>query len=224
MTKNLRIANMALVLLLTIPGMAWAQQALIVQDGAAGDEANALTGLTAHLTTAGFTVTNNVGVPGSLVSFQQVWDIRFNNTTPLSGSDITAYTGYLAGGGLLFVIGENNGFATRNNSIATLVSSVGGGAITVTTAANAETVLAPFTGPTPLATVAFLAAGGVPLPPGRGTAITRDAGNMAASVLFAPGAMLNAPAGNLILVFDINFLEPGEADAKALAFTDNLIS
>ena len=222
MTKSLRVVQMALVLLLTVPGLAWAQQALIVHDGTVGIEADALSNLTTHLTANGFTVTTNVGVPGSLAGFQQVLDIRFNNTTPLSGSDITTYTSYLAGGGSLFVMGENTGFVTRNNSIVTLVSSVGGGAITVTNPNNTQTVQPPFTGPTPLTTVVFLAAAGVPSPQGSGAAVTRDASNIAASVVFGPGSMSSAPAGSLILVFDVNFLQTG-ADANSHTFTNNLI-
>jgi len=200
--------------------------ALVVQDGTAGIEASALTNLTTHLTTAGYTVTNNVGVPtGSLATYKQIWDIRYNTTTPLSASDITAYVAYMAGGGSLFVMGENTGFATRNNSIISLVQSAGGGTITAITANDNETVRAPFTGPNGVTSMAYLAAAGAPYPPGNGTFITVDSNMVGAALVFAPGKMTGAAAGSLIIVFDVNFLDPGSGgSANSQAFTDNLIA
>ena len=131
---------------------------------------------------------------------------------------------YMAGGGPLFVMGENTGFVTRNNSIIALVSAAGGGTITaVNPANNTQTVLSPFTGPTTLSTITYLAAAAVPTPPANGACVTRDASNFCSSVVFGPGNMINAGAGSLILVFDVNFLDPG-ADANSQTFTNNLIA
>jgi hypothetical protein len=212
-----------LLLAVLFPGAAWAQNALIVEDGTAGIEATALASLTTKLTGAGYAVTSNVGVPGgSLAGYSQIWDIRFNNTTPLSAGDITAYITYLSGGGALVVIGENTGFVTRNNSIVSLVATAGGGAITITTPANAETVLSPFTGPNPVSAVTFLAAAGTSSP-GRGSFITRDASNIGAAMVWNPNALTNAPAGTLVAVFDVNWLDPG-ATADLQALSDNIIT
>jgi hypothetical protein len=202
----------------------WAANALIVQDGTAGIEADALGNLTAKLTAATFVVTNNVGVPaGSLATYQQIWDIRFNNTTPLSASDISAYIGYMAAGGSLFVMGENAGFATRNNTIITLISNAGGGTITLSTPAEPETVHPPFTGPNAITgnAMTFLADDGTNFP-GRGVLITADVTGTGGAIVWAPGRMLNAMTGSLIVVFDVNFLQAG-ADANSQAFTANLI-
>jgi hypothetical protein len=159
------LAKVLMSTLLLTSSYCWAANALIVHDGTPGIEADALANLTTHLVGKGFTVTPNVGVPaGSLATYQQIWDIRYNNTTPLTASDITAYVTYMAGGGSLFVMGENTGFATRNNSIVTLVGAAGAGTITVSTPANTETVRAPFTGPTALTTVTYLAAAGANFP------------------------------------------------------------
>ncbi len=226
MRNSLRVLCVALGLSLAVPGVSWAANALIVHDGTAGIEADALANLTTHLTGKGFVVTPNVGVPGgSLATFQQIWDIRFNNAAFLTPGDITAYQTYLSGGGSLFVMGENLGFATRNNSIVALVSALGGGTITLTTPANTEIVRAPFTGPTPLATITYLAASGVQLSSGsgNGTAITKDVANIAAAVVWGPGQLSAAPAGVLIAVFDVNFMQAG-ASADSQALIDNLIS
>jgi len=200
---------------------AFGANALIVHDGTAGLEANVLANLTTHLTNKGFTVSSNVGVPVSLAANQQVWDIRFNNTTPLSGTDITAYVAYLASGKSLFVMGENTGFATRNNTIVTLISTAGGGNITVSTPGQTQTVQAPFTGPTPLSTITYLAGAGTANPV-NGTFVTKDGANSGTALVWGPGNLLNAVAGTLIVVFDVNFLDLS-ADANSQILTDNMI-
>lgn len=204
-------------------GIANAANVLIVHDGTAGLEADVLGNLTAKFVAHGDTVTANVGVPGSLAGYQQVWDIRFNNTTPLTPSDISLYVAYMAAGNSLFVIGENVAFATRNNSIVTLVSSAGGGALTLVPPQNTETVRAPFTGPNALSTITFLAAEGIDVVGAAAAPIAYDASNIAAAVVWGPGAMSAASSGSLIVVFDVNFLQAG-ADANSQALTANLIS
>jgi hypothetical protein len=197
--------------------------ALVVHDGTAGLEANVVSNLSSKLTSAGYTVSTNVGVPaGSLATYKQVWDVRFNNTTPLSGSDISAYVTYMAGGGSLFVMGENTGFITRDNSIASLVVAAGGPTLTIVSPANAETVLAPFTGPNALSSITFLAAAGVPSA-APGQFITQDSSNRAAAIVFGPGNLSGAMAGSLIIVFDVNFLDLS-ADANSQTLTNNLIA
>lgn len=203
----------------------WAANALIVHDGTPGIEADALSNLTAKLVAASFTVTPSVGVPGgSLATYQQIWDIRFNNTTPLSGSDNTAYLTYLQGGGNLFLMGENAGFATRNASILTFLGAAGAGNIKpLATPGNTETVSAPFTGPNAVSSITYLAADGFDYPPGNGAQITRDGTSLSAAVVFPPGKLTNAAAGSLIVVLDVNFMQTG-ADANSQALLANMIA
>jgi len=195
---------------------------LIVHDGTAGIEADVVANLSAIVTAAGLTPSINVGIPGgSLSGYAQIWDVRFNNTTPLTPGDITSYTTYLAGGRTLVVIGENTGFATRNNSIVTLISDLGGGTITITTPLNVETVLTPFTGPDPITIVTFLAAAGT-ANPGTGTFITKGSDNIGAALYYSRGKLSSAAAGRLMVVFDINFLQAG-AEAASLSLTGNMV-
>jgi hypothetical protein len=225
--RSLTMFRIALVvLLLAVPGLGWAHPVLIVHDGTAGIEADALANLTTHLTARGFVVTANVGLPGGSISgFGQIWDIRFNNTTPLSAGDISAYVSYMAGGGSLFAMGENTGFATRNSSLIGLVQAAGGGTITLTTPLNLQTVAPPFTGPSAVSSVTYLAAAGAAFPSGTGNGrlITADAANVGAAIVWGPGQMSSAGAGALILVFDVNFLQ-ATATAPLQALTDNMIS
>ena len=224
MTSLPTLRYAAFVLSLALADLGWGASgpALIVHDGTPGIEADVIGNLSAKLTAAGYTVTENVGIPGgSLAANKQIWDVRFNNTTPLTGGDITAYVTYLAGGGSLFVMGENTGFATRNASIVSLIQTAGGGTITVVTPANAQTVQAPFTGPTALATITYAAAAGTAAT-GTLSFITKDASNIGAAILYGPGALSSAPAGSLLIVFDVNFLQAG-ADANSQALSNNMI-
>jgi hypothetical protein len=219
-----------LLLALTLPSFCWGfgpppLTALIVDDGTAFDVNTVESFLTGRLVAAGYTVITNNGVPGgSLSGYKQVWDIRFQNATPLTGSDITAYMTYLTGGGALFVMGENSGFLTRDNSIPPLVTAAGGGNVTILQSANSlnlQTVVAPFTGPVPLTTITFAAIGGFGSI-GNARYVTMDANNKAGAIVFSPGTLTNATAGTLIVVLDVNFLTASTGGSQAL--TDNLIA
>jgi hypothetical protein len=70
--------------------------------------------------------------------------------------------------------------------------------------------------------VVFLAAAGSPSP-GNGGYVTKDGSNIGASLVFGPGNLTNAPAGSMIIVFDVNFLDLS-ADAASQSFGSNLVS
>jgi hypothetical protein len=226
MTSVLVCRLASFVLFLSLSCFCWGASgpALIVQDGTAGTEADVLSNLSGKLTGAGYTLTTNVGIPGgSLATYKQIWDIRFSNAGALTGGDITAYVAYLAGGGSLFVMGENvTNFATRDASIATLIQTAGGGTINLVTPNNAETVQAPFTGPTSVSAITFLAAAGTTAN-GVLSFIAKDVNNIGAGILFGPGALSSAMAGSLLVVFDVNFLLTG-ADATSQALSNNLVA
>ena len=199
--------------------------ALIVDDSTDSFDVTVATNLQGYLTTAGYSVTISSGVPGgSIASYNQVWDVRYANTDPLSGSDITAYLTYLAGGGSLFVMGENTGFVTRDNSIVSLITSAGGGSVTLsgTNSLNLQTVNSPFTGPNSLTTVTFRAIGGWATT-GSGTVISAGTNGLPGSLVFSPGSLTNATAGSLISVLDVNFLD-SSASTGEINFAKNLIA
>lgn len=230
MNLSFTLRRATLFLALTLPGFCWGfgpppLTALVVDDGTTFDVNTVESFLSGRLVAAGYTVTTNTGVPGgSLSAYKQVWDIRYNNTTPLTGSDVTAYMTYLTGGGSLFVMGENSSFITRDNSILPLITAAGGGNVTILQAANSQnlqTVVAPFTGPVTLATVTFAAIGGFGSI-GNGRNVTVDASNVAGAIVFPPGTLSNAAAGTLITVLDVNFLTAGTGSSQSL--TDNLIA
>jgi hypothetical protein len=219
MTRSYKFRFATLLLIFTFAGVSWGANALIVTDATSVVDTDN-TNLAAKLTTASFTVTTNVGVPaGSLATYQQIWDTRFNQIV-LSAPEISAYTTYLAGGGNLFLMGENTGFNTRNNSIVSFIAAVGGGTIAITTPNNSVTVLAPFaTGITNPFT--FQAAAGTHSVGPYG-AIAMDAASIAPAIVYGPGSLTAAPAGSLIVVFDVNFLGTN-ADANSQLLIRNLI-
>jgi hypothetical protein len=230
MNKPFTLRRATLLLALTLPSFCWGfgpspLTALIVDDGTTFDVNTVESFLSGRLVNAGYTVVTNTGVPGgSLAGYKQVWDIRYNNTTPLTGSDVTAYMTYLTGGGSLFVMGENSSFITRDNSIIPLITAAGGGTVTILQAANSlnlQTVAAPFTGPVALTTVTFAAIGGYSSF-GNARLVSVDANGVAGGIVFPPGSLTNAPLGTLITILDVNFLTAGVGSSQSL--TDNLIA
>ena len=201
---------------------------LIVANDTVSD--TAATTLSGYLTAASYSVppTPSATVPaGSLASYKQIWDLRYQ--TALSGTDITAYVAYLAGGGSLFVMGENDNiaFQPRDNSIVTLIGAAGGGSLTLSSvgngSANLQIVQPPFTGPNSVVSVTFQAIGGFSTL-GAGAAVTLDSSHIAGSVVFAPGTLSQAPDGTLIAVLDVNFLYSPSGGVNTVPFAENLIA
>jgi hypothetical protein len=207
--------------------MAIPPSALIVDLSSDSVTVTAASNLQAYLTAAGYNpVTINSGVPGSISTYAQIWDVRFE--TALSGAEATAYLAYLNGGGSLFLMGENDNiaFAARDASIAGLIGSAGGGTVTVSTttnSANLQTVRSPFTGPNTLATVTFQAIGAFTAI-GNGAQIAVDANNLPGSIVLPPGTLSNAPTGTLIAVLDVNFLYNPQSTSGEIPFAENLIA
>ena len=78
-----------------------------------------------HLIALGNTLTTG-GTLDDYSAFDQVWDLRYNAN--LGAADITAMGNYLAGGGRMYLTGEHSGFdSSRNTSLVSWTSSVGGG-------------------------------------------------------------------------------------------------
>ena len=232
MNKSFKLRRATLLLALALPSLCWGfgspRSALIVTEtgSAFQTDINAVVAfLSSRLVAASYGVTTNVGVPaGSLAGYNQVWDIRAER--PLTGPEITAYVTYMAGGGGLFVMGENVGCCgSRDNSIISLISAAGGGAVTVASdSSDTQTVHAPFTGPVSLASLTYAAAGDY-TSIGAGAFITTDTSTTGASIIFGPGTMTNAAAGALASVLDINFMDTaGGGQGLSQPLTDNLIA
>src|SRR6056300_130934 len=98
------------------------------------------TNIGSRLTTEGHTVTYlQGGVPTDVSSYEQIYDARYSTT--YSSTEITTLDNFVKNGGFLMMNGENSGFAARNNSIASVVSTAGGGTLTFGSGANSYTVI-----------------------------------------------------------------------------------
>jgi hypothetical protein len=77
------------------------------------------------------TVTTNVStIPTVTSTYQQVWDLRYS--AALTAGEQTAYQTYVTNGGFAYFVTENPGCCqARNNSVAALVTALGGGTTTI---------------------------------------------------------------------------------------------
>lgn len=173
----------------------------------------------------GYTVTTidtvSTPVPTNLTGYRQIWDIRFQSA--LISSETTNYSSYLSGGGSLFLLGESQGCClARDNSIASLVSGLGGGTVTLSNSGslNNQTVFAPFTGPTAITSVQYAAVGGFTAL-GAGLPISKDSNNISGAAYWPLGSLSGASTGTVISALDVNIIFGSTAQPD---FIDNLIS
>lgn len=199
---------------------------LIINGSSGTSEPSTTSSITTQLTNlhtaVGNTVSVSDGVPADLSGFAQVWDLRFSNVFALTSSVISQYLTFLQAGGGMFVMGENSGFVTRNNSILNLINQAGGGSLAFQTPSDAQIVYAPFDGPNAVSNINYSAPGGVN-GFGSGQWITSNAGGTAGTgVAWGVGQLTNAPAGALTAIFDVNFLQT-DANAGSQALAANLV-
>lgn len=225
MTSSMCIKGAAICISMLGATPASAAAILIVNGSSNTSEPSTTASITTQLsslhTAVGNTVTVVDTIPVQLTGFAQVWDLRFSNSSALSSDSIAQYVGYLQGGGGMFVMGENAGFATRNNSILSLVEAAGGGTLSFAVPGDTQTVYSPFTSGG-LSSVTFSAAGGVD---GFGSGqwiSSNDPGTAGSGVAWGVGTLTNAPAGALTVMFDVNFLQTN-ANPSNQALARNLV-
>ena len=210
---------------MSLSGAATAGSVLIVNGSSGTSEPGTTSSITTQLQTlheaVGNVVTISSDIPVNFADFQQVWDIRFSNVFALTAAQQTAYVNYLAGGGGMFLMGENSGFAARNASVLSLINTAGGGSLTFTTPNSTQTVVGPFTGPNAVSSVTYAAPGGV-TSNGTGQWITVDDNGFGTGVAWGVGSLANASAGALTVIFDVNFMQT-TANFNSVQLTKNLI-
>ena len=191
--------------------------------GCYGTDSTVNTELTTILTGLGYTVTSvdlNSSPFPTLNGVTQVWDIRC--TTVLTSGQQTDYQAYLTSGGSLFLLGEAylGPSATRDNSINSFVTSLGGGSPAVSGfGTDTQTVLSPFTGPISISSVTYAAVGDFTAY-GTGSPVSQ-AGSSVGTVFWGPGTLSNATAGTVVAMLDVNPLLSGTLQAD---FVSNLAS
>ena len=128
-----RVILLLLILIFSsITTVAYAEDVLIIHQG----YGNTASKWKNRLEDAGHTVTSvnmsSSSFPSSTTSYEQIYDIRYQNSHALTTSQKNAYQALLARGGTLFLNTENpySGHQTRNTGIATFITSLGAGTVT----------------------------------------------------------------------------------------------
>ena len=120
---------MALMGLLVFTSAAMADSVLII-DAQYDQVTNNVKG---RLEAAGHTVTITTDVstiPTATSTYQQVWDLRYS--AALTAGEQTKYQTYITNGGFAYFVTENPGCCqSRNNSVAALITNLGGGTTTI---------------------------------------------------------------------------------------------
>ena len=115
----------AIFALFTFVSMAQADSVLII-DAQYDQVTNNVKG---RLEAAGHTVTvttNTTLIPTGTGTYQQVWDLRYS--AALTAGEQTNYQSFITAGGFAYFVTENPGCCmARNNSVAALVTALGGG-------------------------------------------------------------------------------------------------
>jgi len=130
----------AIAMLFALVTTAYADSVLIIDAGYSNVTAN----VKGRIEAAGHTVTVTTDVsliPTNKNTYQQVWDLRYS--AALTAGEQTSYTSFVTSGGFAYFVTENPGCCmNRNNSVAALITSLGGGATTIganyNTAADVE--------------------------------------------------------------------------------------
>ena len=190
-------------ILLCLSFTALADQVLVVDPNYAG-VAGAVTG---RLEAAGHTVTTTTSAPTSLTGYQQVWDLRYS--AALTTSETTLYSTFIRSGGFAYFVTENPGCCmARNNSVAALVTELGGGttqigpgwANNVETNMNTTYMTAGLT-VNYAAVAAIVNSQGIPL-------ISDSSGAVSGmSWIGRAGALEAGVTGTIVTVADINWLD-----------------
>ncbi len=125
MKKLLKGLLASVLLTVGISTTALADQVLIIDAG----YSNVTQNVQGRLEAAGHTVTVTTDVstiPTATSSYQQVWDLRY--AAALTAGEVTNYTQFVTAGGFAYFVTENPGCCmSRNNSVAQLVTDLGGG-------------------------------------------------------------------------------------------------
>lgn len=130
----------AIAMLFALVTTAYADSVLIIDAGYSNVTAN----VKGRIEAAGHTVTVTSDlsqIPTATSTYQQVWDLRY--AAALTSGEQTNYQAFVTAGGFAYFVTENPGCCmSRNNSVAALITALGGGTTTIganyNTAADVE--------------------------------------------------------------------------------------
>jgi hypothetical protein len=196
----------ASAILAVAPVLSWADNVLVIDPV----YSNLAQNVESRLVAAGHTVTittDTTQIPSSTGSYQQVWDLR--PQTALSSTEQTALSSFVTGGGFAYFVTENPGCCmARNNSVAALITNLGGGTTNIGPgwANNVEsnvntTYMTSGITVNYAAVAAIVNSQGIPL-------ISDANGNVSGmSWIGRAGALGSGVTGTIVTVADVNWLD-----------------
>lgn len=188
-----------------------------------GQYNSATTNVVSRLQAAGHTVTTTTSIssiPSGTGTYQQVWDLRYS--AALTSTEVTNYTQFITAGGFAYFVTENPGCCmTRNNSIAQLVTDLGGGSTQIGPgwASNVNTNMNT-TYMTQGITVNYLAVAAIVN--SQGIPLIRDANNNVSGMSWIgrAGALGSGVTGTIVTVADVNWLSEAWGTQNQQALDD----
>jgi hypothetical protein len=217
------LRRLSSILFLLFATTAWADNVLVVHQNYAGP------GVIARLQAAGHTVTGSTSEVYDLSAYDQVWDTRYSS---MSANAVTAYDSFVQGGGFLYLTTENPGCCqNRNNQVAALISSMGGGAgLTIGGTAgyasnNVNTVNTTYMTDLGGASLTFAAVSAI-ANYGDGQWLMKDYQGKVVSVMWVgnAGNLAQGYTGTVITVADINWIDSSRLTGNNVVALDDIIN
>ena len=191
---------------------AWADNALII-----GSYSNAPDSVKQRLEAAGHTATVVTTKPADISSYDQIWDLRWNES--FDQTTVDEYDAFVKDGGFLFFSTENPGCCNGQNATkAALITQMGGGDTTIGGGAGStQDVVVDGTNTTYMTdglTVNFAAISAIENT--QGTALITDANGAVAAMMWVgnAGDLGTDYTGTVITIADINWLAQGFSNAS----------
>jgi hypothetical protein len=189
---------------------ALADNALII-----GSYNNAPDSVKNRLEAAGHTATIVSTAPADYTGYDQIWDLRWNES--FDQTQIDAYDDFVKNGGFLFISTENPGCCNGYNATkAALITQMGGGDTVIGgTAGSTLDVVSDGTNTTYMTnglTVNFMAISAIEND--QGTALITDSNGAVAAMMWVgnAGDLAEGYTGTVITIADINWLAQGFSD------------
>lgn len=178
--------------------------------------------VTPALQAAGWSVTETSDVPSDIGVYDQVWDVRYIGH--VTEDQRSQYVDYLAGGGRMYMAGENNGQSFRNTTVRWVLEDAGSGPLQITNTAwvGYQAVTGAGSGLFPFSEMEFNAAS-LFRDVGTGSLLTALTDDPTQGSLggWSLGTLSNASAGAVVVGLDVDYLT---GDHRGLESTPGLIA
>ena len=181
---------------MALTSKAEADSVLVIHQNYGGAHTN----VGSRLITEGHTVTYSTSTTlPTITGYDQIWDLRYQYG--YSAAEVSTLDNFVKNGGFLMMNGENSGFATRNNAMASVVSAAGGGTLTFGSGSNSYTVInTAFSNDTGTVT----GAAGSSLSNSQGQYVFKTSGGVIGGMIWQSADLGSGYTGAIFVTADIN--------------------